>query len=226
MCHHDNHYDIITSIPAFLGRNYFCTQCNKGYDHKERHTCNSVCYNCRKVHDACDEPRIECENCNRYFRGQHCFDNHKSITAKGNSTCKSIYRCRECTTTVNRKMDTKHKCGQIYCAVCKDFFEEGHRCYMMPEDDTCETQHMSIEEEAIDEIENSKTFIFMDFECTQQDLIKCDIGYTPDAFGKCQHCLKASCGSYEHFPSQFMCPREHVFRGESTLNDFCEWLFS
>ena len=241
--HHDNHYDVITSMSAFLARSYFCTQCNKGYDHKEQHACNSVCHNCRRVHDPCDEPWIECEECNRFFRGERCYDLHKSMTVKGNSTCKSIYRCKGCEKTVNKKLDENHKCGQIHCSVCQDFFEENHRCYMMPEEPDFE-QPMSTEEVLIDEVENAQTFIFFDFECTQQDLIRCDTGYTPDVFGKCQNCSKPSCGSYEHTPNLCVAhkvctscmdkieecedcgPREHVFNGESTLNDFCEWLFS
>ncbi len=66
--YHDNHYDVITSMSAFLGRSYFCTQCNKGYDHTEKHICNNVCHNCRKVHEVCDEAWIECDACNRFSR--------------------------------------------------------------------------------------------------------------------------------------------------------------
>ncbi|XP_070549411.1 uncharacterized protein [Ptychodera flava] len=29
--HHNNHYDVITSMPAFLQRNYYCHHCHKGY---------------------------------------------------------------------------------------------------------------------------------------------------------------------------------------------------
>lgn len=29
---HQNHYDIITSVSAFLGKNYCCLECKKGYD--------------------------------------------------------------------------------------------------------------------------------------------------------------------------------------------------
>ena len=47
--YHDNHYDVITSMTAFLSRNYYCTKCQKGYDHKENHKCNNKCYACCKV---------------------------------------------------------------------------------------------------------------------------------------------------------------------------------
>ncbi|XP_052806406.1 uncharacterized protein LOC128235642 [Mya arenaria] len=240
---HNEHYDIITSMPAFLSRNYFCTKCNKGYDHREDHKCNNVCYACRKVHnEPADMDWLHCDSCNRFFRGQACFDLHEKLTMKGNSTCKSIYRCGECGKTVNRRIDKAHKCGQTYCHTCKDFFPDLHQCYMMPEEN--DSEPMSIDEELIDEVENAKTFIFFDFECTQDDLVQCDMGYTPDVFGKCLHCVKSSCGSYEHKPNlcvaQKVCTlcmnteescescgqRERVFRGEQTVFDFCQWLFS
>jgi hypothetical protein len=44
--YHDNHYDVITIMTAFLSRNYFCTNCYKGYNTKEEHACNNVCHNC------------------------------------------------------------------------------------------------------------------------------------------------------------------------------------
>ena len=30
LCYHSGHYDVITSMPAFLGRAYFCLKCEKG----------------------------------------------------------------------------------------------------------------------------------------------------------------------------------------------------
>ena len=140
-------------------------------------------------------------------------------------------------------MDKNHVCGQIYCHICEDCYHQGHQCYMQPEEPSIQ-QALSVEEELVDKIENDKTFLSFDFECTQDDLVQCEIGYTPDVFGKCTHSLKASCGSYEHKPNlclvQKVCSlcmdrdgacencgeREHVFSGESTLDNFCQWLFS
>ena len=87
---HDNPYDVITSMPAFLSRNYYCTKCNTGYDHKEHHKCDKVCHACRKVHEPSFKNWIECDKCHRFFRGQQCFDLHKRTTVKRNSICKSI----------------------------------------------------------------------------------------------------------------------------------------
>jgi hypothetical protein len=114
---------------------------------------------------------------------------------------------------------------------------------MIPEDHA-EQEDMYIEEELIHETENAKTFLFFDFECRQDDLVECNTGYKPDVFGKCIHCMKSACGSYEHKPNlcvvhkvcticmdkEEICEncgqREHVLRGEDTLNEFCQWLFS
>ena len=240
--YHENHYDIITSMSAFLSRNFFCTKCNKGYDHKEDHKCHKVCHSCRKIHEPSEGEWLQCEKCHRFFRGQECFDLHIKSTAKGNSTCTCIRRCGDCGKTVNKKIDKAHKCGQIYCNTCKDFFPDSHQCYIVPEEKGNEP--MSIEEEIIYETEKAKTFIFFDFECTQEDLVQCENGYTPDIFGKCRHCLKSGCGSYEHKPNlcvaQKVCTlcmdndeecetcgqQEHIFRGKNTLEEFCQWLFS
>ena len=145
---HDNHYDVITSMPAFLSRNYYCTKCNTGYDHKEDHNCKNICHACRKVHEPSFENWIECDKCHRFFRGQQCFDLHKRATLNGNSICKSVYRCNECGKTVNRKLDKNHVCGRIYCHTCRDFFNKDHQCYIMPEESSFQ-QPLSIEEELV-----------------------------------------------------------------------------
>ena len=241
--HHDSHYDVITSMSAFLSRNYYCTKCQRGYDHAEDHKCNNVCHACRKVHSEEEANWIQCDVCLRFFRGQQCFNLHKKTTAEGNSTCRNIYRCTDCGKTINKRMHKKHHlCGERYCNICKDFYPEGHQCYMKPEDENDFEVPMSIE--LMDEEENAKTFIFFDFECTQDDLVQCDKGYHPGPLGKCEHCSRSSCGSYAHRPNlcvaQKVCTlcmnesekcdlcgqREMVFRGENTLDYFCQWLFS
>ena len=34
---HDNHYDVITSMPAFFSRKWYCHTCKKVYDHVTEH---------------------------------------------------------------------------------------------------------------------------------------------------------------------------------------------
>jgi hypothetical protein len=75
--HHDDHFEVITKMPAFLGRNYHCNKCKKRYDHKERHACNNTCYHCFKIHDLQEGQWKYCDNCNRHFKSDLCFDMHK-----------------------------------------------------------------------------------------------------------------------------------------------------
>ena len=44
---HGNHFDVINSIPGFLGRTYFCFRCDKAYDHTTDHLCTNMCRSCR-----------------------------------------------------------------------------------------------------------------------------------------------------------------------------------
>ncbi len=244
---HDDHYDVITSMPAFLTKSYYCTQCQMGYDHKEKHKCNNTCLACRKIHEEHDDAWIPCNICNRYFKGEDCFSLHQRTTKNGNSTCNTFYRCTDCGHTINNKRKTKqHVCGEILCKLCEGHFPPGHKCYMLQEES--DAVPTSIEEELIQEYEHIKTYIFFDFECTQDDILQCDEGYISDSSGKCVNCEKANCGAFEHRPNlcvvHKVCTRcmdtiitptsecercgnnEMVFRGPNTVNQFCVWLFS
>ena len=69
---HDNHYDIITSMPAFFARKMFCHTCKKGYDK----ITDQLCSDCFK---ACCFPNCpvktwtECKDCMRLFKSQEFF---------------------------------------------------------------------------------------------------------------------------------------------------------
>ena len=132
--HHNKHYDIITTMTGFLNRNFFCNRCKKGYDHKERHSCNNPCHFCRKLHpDDQDEAWQYCDICNCKFVNQICFEKHKSKTEQGQSTCELYYRCKDCGQLINRAKHRKpHVCGEMFCKTCKDYFSENHQCYMIP----------------------------------------------------------------------------------------------
>ena len=93
--HHDEHYDVITSMSAFLNRSYYCHSRHKGYQHREQHRCNNVCSSCHKIHAGSEEDWIYCADYNRYFKGTSCYELHRKRTKNGASTCKSYYRCKQ-----------------------------------------------------------------------------------------------------------------------------------
>ena len=43
---HNNHYDVITKMPGFFARKYYCHACKKVYDHLEDHVCPNECKCC------------------------------------------------------------------------------------------------------------------------------------------------------------------------------------
>lgn len=95
--------------------------------------CNNPCASCHHVHEDGVETPIHCEDCNRYFRNNHCFDRHKMTTQSGKSTCKTHYKCKICSQLINTNMHNKpHKFRESYCRTCRDFFDENHKCYMIP----------------------------------------------------------------------------------------------
>lgn len=52
---HDQHYDVIASMPAFLNRNYYCHSSHNGYQHREQHRCNIICSSCHKIHEQSED---------------------------------------------------------------------------------------------------------------------------------------------------------------------------
>ena len=70
---HDNHYDIITSMPGFLSDQYFCHKCRRSYTHKLRHLCPGMCKSCRAYDCVVNDP-LECNECNRWFKSKACYD--------------------------------------------------------------------------------------------------------------------------------------------------------
>ena len=65
-----------------------------------------------------------------------------------------------------------HKCGEVYCKTCKDYFDDEHLCYMLPVvDEVKQSKSDSKENKNDNEI---PAYIFFDFECTLDDLIQCE----------------------------------------------------
>ena len=60
-----NHYDVITSMPGFLGKDYYCHTCKKPYTHRDKHKCPKKCMSCFRYDSDCKGPEITCNNCNR-----------------------------------------------------------------------------------------------------------------------------------------------------------------
>ncbi len=203
---HNNHYDVITTMPGFLNRSYFCHRCRKSYNNTVDHLCKAMCKMCR----AFDCPFVElqdCGDCGRTFKSQACYDRHKEPLGAGQSVCQQVKRCTECGESVIVRNMPHHICDKAKCKTCKEFVtnkDKGtHRCYMKKPEERDYEEDCDEEEYEVGDKKEYEQLMFFDYECTQED------------------------GTHE--PNLCVVHNEMgeewVFSGKSTNTDFCKWLF-
>ena len=174
-----NHFDVITSMPAFLCKAYYCHSCKKPYKERDLHKCPSKCLACFKYQSECsNDPKniIVCKDCNRNFFGQECFDEHlrNRGVKKGkiDTVCTTVQKCLECKRSVKDLKD--HICGYSKCSNCLEYCDmKDHKCFMKLKQ--CKggkcTEKDKCAPDAKEKCYSCKTYtekyIFYDFEATQ-----------------------------------------------------------
>ena len=156
--YNDKHFDTITSIKGFLGKSYFCNRCLKGYNVTTDHLCPAMCRLCRAFGCEWDDTRKTCDDCDRTFKNQACYDHHKQpVNGGGRSVCQIIRKCPGCDIYMDiRKHKNGHICGKK-CKTCNVVYkpkETEHLCYM---------QQLEPAEES-----SYNHLLFFDFESTQE----------------------------------------------------------
>ena len=155
--YHANHFDVITSLPGFLNKSYFCHRCHKPYDHTTDHLCKDQCHSCRGFDCHLQGDGIMCNECDRVFKNQACYDRHKQpINGGGRSGCEVIRKCPKCGEAMDvRRTGKGHICGN-HCPTCKVNYQKGtdHKCYMQQQEHKEESSYNHL--------------LFFDFECTQE----------------------------------------------------------
>ena len=192
-----NHYDVITTLPGFLNTNYFCHQCHKGYDHTTDHLCIGMCRSCRGVGCTIEDNGITCNECDRLFKNQVCYDRHKQepINGDGRTVCQAIRKCPKCKHAMDvKKINRPHQCvDEKKCPTCKinrNPNDHNHKCYMRQQEPKEESSYTQL--------------LFFDFECTQEHGIhEVNLCVVYDEEGEVA-----------------------VFQGKNTVKDFCTWLFT
>ena len=191
-----NHYDVITKLPGFLNTNYFCHQCHKGYDHTTDHLCDGMCWSCRGVGCTIEDNGMTCQECDRFFKNQTCYDRHKQepINGGGRTVCEVIRKCPKCKKSMDVRKLNNHPCvDNKTCSTCEavlDPNDPNHKCYMQQEQPKEEPSYAQL--------------LFFDFECTQEHGIhEVNLCVVYDEEGEVA-----------------------VFRGKNTVRDFCKWLFT
>ena len=153
---HGGHYDVITSMPGFLGSGYFCHKCRRAYSNTLSHLCPGMCKSCRSFNCIVNDP-VECCRCNRWFNSKACYDRHKEPVGKGRSVCEGVKKCGKCGKSMElRQLDPKkHICGRK-CTTCGVLLGEKdeHKCYIQKSEHSEESQYNEL--------------LFFDLECTQE----------------------------------------------------------
>ena len=192
-----NHFDVITSLPAFLNAHYFCHTCYKPYDVTTDHLCKGMCRSCRGFGCVIQDNGMTCNECDRLFKNQACYDRHKQepINGGGKTVCEKIRKCPECKQSMDvRKIGKPHQCiDNKKCPTCKitrNPQDLNHKCYI---------QQLQPKEES-----SYNQLLFFDFECTQEHGI---------------HEVNL-CVVYDEDKEV------GVFRGKNAVKDFCTWLFT
>ena len=186
---HDNHYDVITKMPGFFARSYYCHTCKKAYSNYEEHLCPNECKCCGFSPICPEESWRTCKDCHRQFKSQRCYDQHKRSKGNARPVCQSLMEVVE----RRHQAPEKHLCGKRKCGTCGTYVQlEGHRCYIQPEtkkkkptpkeeeempengydvsaffDTECRQGEREPEDEAVEE--SMKELLFFDFECRQEN---------------------------------------------------------
>ena len=119
-------------MPGFLNKNYYCHTCKEGYTRRDKHRCPEKFLSCFKYNSNCNGPEITCNDCNRTFLGQKCFDEHKrnrSIGEKKDIVCELVQKCLKCKRIVPDLRT--HVSGYSECSNCGKYCDmQNHKCYM------------------------------------------------------------------------------------------------
>ena len=191
-----NHFDVITKLPGFLNTSYFCHQCHKGYDYTTDHLCDGMCKSCRGFGCTIENNGITCQECDRLFKNQACYDRHKQepINGGGRTVCQAVRKCPKCHNSMDVRRLRNHPCvDNKKCPTCKvvrNPSDPNHKCYM--------------QQEQVKEEPSYAQLLFFDFECNQERGI-----HEPNL-----------CVVYDEEKEV------KVFRGKNTVRDFCRWLFT
>ena len=191
-----NHFDVITTLPGFLNTNYFCHVCHKGYDHTTDHLCDGMCKSCRGFGCTLENNGMTCQECDRFFFNQTCYDRHKQepIDGGGRTVCQAVRKCPTCRNSMDVRRLKNHTCkDNKTCSTCKvkrNPNDPNHKCY--------------IQQEEVKEEPSYAQLLFFDFECNQERGI-----HEPNL-----------CVVYDEEKEVA------TFRGKNTVKDFCTWLFT
>ena len=146
-------YLMIGNLTAAMARTYVCKACGKYCRSDVSHTCDQTCsYFMASQPCVATGVRIPCADCDRHFRNQTSFANHKRRIGNKKAVCE---RKRQCGTCGDLDVSGRpHECGKRYYDVCIANREVGHLCCMQPLNNVLPSSERVL-------------YVFYDFETTQ-----------------------------------------------------------
>ena len=131
----DDHYDGVTSFPAFVNKSYYCLQCQRAFNtnDKDHHSCKGKrCTACARFncpdYVLGTQPEDHCTQCNTKFFGPSCKGHHFDT-----KQCQSHKTCVHCQAMYMVIKGKRHRCGFSKCPVCQKYvYINDHRCYIQP----------------------------------------------------------------------------------------------
>ncbi|KAL1252652.1 hypothetical protein QQF64_017345 [Cirrhinus molitorella] len=136
---YNEHYHTILNLKAFIGADYVCGYCYKGYSNPRHHGCRHVCNVCFD-RDCYKHPKsiVHCPDCLRYCSSNYCYRKHKQPPPGwGEITCDVIKYCNLCNRRYEITCSNKHHtCAPVRCIHChEDLPGQGdHKCFIQPQE--------------------------------------------------------------------------------------------
>uniref|UniRef100_A0A1I8IF57 DNA-directed DNA polymerase n=1 Tax=Macrostomum lignano TaxID=282301 RepID=A0A1I8IF57_9PLAT len=197
----EQHFNVVTKLPAFFGSHHYCPKCEMAYDCNEKHKCADACSTCKTPGSNCKANRayVRCHDCGLNCYNAQCLENHKRKNKAGRSRCDSVHVCGTCGYLEELKVGQppEHQCGYAKCPVCKQYDETAtHECFVTPPKAK----------------ESSAPYVYYDFE-TYVDSGKQHRVHLVTAATSCEACPKL-------FPRP-RCSEGQVFNFNKEYLDYC-----
>ena len=210
---HENHFDSLLSIRAFLKADYYCTVCQVGFINLGEHRCAVTCAYCYKSPQCSRSEWRKCSSCRRSFPSEECFVSHIEITR----VCEKVWKCPKCDKLVRRK---GHQCYSAKCSTCKQWYTYGvHMCFIQP---------LQLEDLQKQDL-SPRVFLFFDLETSYRSTVQNKKILSANlciASTVCDHCWDPNLKNKNCAYCEFCGQDKYIFTGYTAVEDFSEWLFT
>lgn len=122
----NSHYNVITSMPAFTDRSYYCNFCMVGWNDVDGHGCVNLCKCCKDFkcveyyYDFENKDNLKCLKCNIIAKSQVCLQRHLDLLCDKRKLCE---KCNSYTSKIHVCID------QHWCVKCKLVVDKSHKCF-------------------------------------------------------------------------------------------------